>query len=136
MIITPLVLVVLRIMIGDRCLCFGTSCVPFTAFLTGRLLPSVGRAGLVRRRQRPTLPSRQAPVRLEASSGGRHVRTSEEQNGSSGSKAEVELRSERAGWPRPFLNRNNPPPQWIHPPQSTSPVWFSVNAEESGHDIL
>ena len=75
-------------------------------------------------------------VRLEASSGGRHARTSEEQNGSSGSKAEVELRSERAGWPRPFLNRNNPPPQWIHPPQSTSPVWFSVNAEESGHDIL
>ena len=52
---------------------------------------------------------------LEASSGGRHARTSKKQNGSSGSKAEVELRSERAGWPRPFLNRNNPPPQWIHP---------------------
>ena len=75
-------------------------------------------------------------VRLEASPGGRHARTSKEQSGSSGWKAEVELRSERAGWPRPFLNRNNPPPQWIHPSQSTSPVWFSVNAEESGHDIL
>ena len=113
--LNPLVLVVLMIMIGDRCLCFGASCVPFTAFLTERLLPSLEELVLFGEDNAPLCHLVKPQVRLEASSGGRHARTSEEQNGSSGSKAEVELRSERAGWPRPFLNRNNPPPQWIHP---------------------
>ena len=38
--------------------------------------------------------------------------------------------------PAPFSIGTTPLLNGYAPSQSTSPVWFSVNAEESGHDIL
>ena len=38
--------------------------------------------------------------------------------------------------PAPFSIGTTPLLNGYTPSQSTSPVWFSVNAEESGHDIL